>query len=345
MMHRPSERLHAFCLQALACERVRLDVASHVADVLVDTSLRGIDSHGIRLLPHYMRAVAAGRINRNPRYRFEQTGPATGRWDADHTFGHAAAIESMQQAILMAHESGMGMVTAYNSTHCGAVGFYAMLAAQKEMIGLSFTHADALMLSPSGVRPYFGTNPISVAAPCAAEEPFCFDAATSLATWNKVLQFRARGEPLPPGWAADVHGQETTNAAHAAAVLPMGDYKGFGLGMIVDIFCGVLTGMPFGRAISSMFKAPIGDRRYLGHALIAIDIERFCPVAEFSSRLQQMMNEVRAEPASSTRTGVQVPGDPEKRIARQRRSEGIPLADDDLKGLQEMAAQYGIAFP
>ena len=341
----PAEALKGLCLELLSCNGVRSDVAYHVAEGLVQASVRGVDSHGVRLLPHYLRALDAGRLNPSPEYHFEHTAASTGRLDGDHTFGHAAGAAGMEHAIELARENGIGAVTVYNSSHFGAAAYFSLMAAQQSMIGISSTHADALMLSHGGKRPFFGTNPICFAAPCRDEEPFCLDMATTLVTWNKLLRVRDEGGHLPAGWATDEEGEDTQDPQQTVALYPIGGYKGFGLGMMVDILCGLLTGMPFGRHISRMYADPLEERRYLGHFFMALRVDCFVPLDEFTERMQQMMVEVRSEPPRDTGDAVQVPGDPEKRAAMERLRSGIPLAVGDMDALRNLAHQHGLDFP
>lgn len=339
------KQLEAFCFNILQKLQVREEVARSVAFGLVETSARGVDSHGIALFPHYIRALQGGRINPNPDYRFEKTGAATARLDADHTFGHAAGYEAMRRALLLAKEAGTGTVAVRNSSHFGAAGCFALFAARENKIGLSFTHADALMLSSGGERPFFGTNPIAFAAPCEGEEPFCLDMATTVTNWNKLKQKRAAKERIPLTWGADDQGNPNADPEQVVCLLPIGDYKGFGLAFMIDILCGLLTGMPMGREISSMYKAPIEQKRLLGHFFMAIDIERFLPLDLFKKRLQQMISAVREEPAKFPNQPVLVPGDPEKRAYALRSREGIPLSPELLSDLQTMAKSLEIQFP
>jgi LDH2 family malate/lactate/ureidoglycolate dehydrogenase len=168
--------LERFILRALRAVKVRAGVAKDVAEALVGASLRGVDSHGVRLLPHYLAAVEHGRINPDPDFRFRRTRPAAGILDADHSFGHAAGVAAMRRAMRLARSCGVGAVSVRNSTHCGAMAHYTLAAARKGFIGFAFTHADSLVNSFGSTRAFMGTNPIAVAVPCAGEEPFCFDA-------------------------------------------------------------------------------------------------------------------------------------------------------------------------
>ena len=185
-----AERLISFMMNVLLKVNVRSDIARFVTEGLVQTSLRGVDSHGIRLLPHYLNGVKGGRINPNPNYKFKQTSPSTGLLDADHTFGHAAGMEAAKRAIELATEAGTGHIAIYHSTHFGAAAYYALEIAKHDMVGMCFTNTDALVKTYAGKRPFLGNNPICFAAPCKEEEPFCLDMATSVVTFNKIRQLR-----------------------------------------------------------------------------------------------------------------------------------------------------------
>ena len=162
-------KLQEFIKSVLLKAGVRNDVAEYVTEGLVQTSLRGVDSHGIRLLPHYINGVKGGRINPNPNYKFKQTSSSTGLLDADHTFGHAAGMEATKRAIELAHEAGTGHIAIYNSTHFGAAAYYALEIAKHDMVGMCFTNTDALVKTYAGKRPFLGNNPICFAAPCKEE--------------------------------------------------------------------------------------------------------------------------------------------------------------------------------
>ncbi len=331
--------------QVLAALKVDKTAAHHVIEGLVQTSLRGVDSHGIRLFPHYAKVVKAGRVNGHPNYQFHKGGNSVGRLDADHTYGHAAGAEAMKYVLDMARQTGCGAVAVFNSSHFGAAAYCGLMAADKDMIGISLTHADALTLATGGIRAFFGTNPICVTAPVEGEGPFCLDMATSIITWNKVKMHREAGLALAPGLAADSKGESTTDPHAAESVFPIGDYKGFGLGMVVDILCGLLSGMPFGREITSMYLTPLEQKRYLGQFYLALDISKFQDVKVFKSRLRKYMDEIRREPARDPAKPVMVPGDPEKKAFIRRSREGIPLSPYEFEAIAETCRQYSVTFP
>ena len=146
--------------------------------------------------------------------------------------------------------------------------------------------------------------------------------------------------PLPPGCAADSTGKETRDPHRAEQLLPIGDYKGFGLAMVVDIMCGLLTGMPTGNAVSAMFGTSMAERRFLGQFYGAIRIDAFSDPEHFKNRLQDLADRVRREPAVDPARPVVVPGDPEKAHEADRLTNGIPVPAADLERLNELAERY-----
>lgn len=338
----PVDEARSFVQTALSAAGVREDVSELAANGVIQASVRGIDSHGIRLLPHYLAAVQAGRINRDPHYSFVRTCPSTGRFDADHTFGHAAGIEAMRKAMALAEEAGTGHVAVCNSTHCGTAAYFALEAASRGYIGLSFTHANALLNTPGSTRPFFGLNPICMAVPVEGEEPFCYDSVPARLTWNKLMQFRDGKMSIPADCGADSEGRPTTNPDEIVQLLPIGGYRGFGLAMMVDILCGVLTGMPTGRDITDMYKTPLSQRRYLGQYYIAIKIDAFQPLTHFKRAMKDLVERVRNEPRRDEQPPIMVPGDPEKSTAAARRKTGIPIPSQVSVALQDIARSYKI---
>lgn len=339
-----AEKLQSFMMDVLLKAKVRNDVAAYVAEGLTQTSLRGVDSHGIRLLPHYLNGVKGGRINPNPNYKFKQTSPSTGLLDADHTFGHAAGMEAAKRAIELANEAGTGHIAIYNSTHFGAAAYYALEIAKHDMVGMSFTNTDALVKTYAGKRSFLGNNPICFAAPCKEEEPLCLDMATSVVTFNKIRQLREEKLPAPLGVGANKDGVETTDPNEITTLLPVGGYKGYGLSLIIEIFCSLFTGMPYGPHIPKMFEAPMSQRRFLGQFVIAMKIDCFQNKEIFKERLSEMMKELRNEPRFDVNIPIQVAGDPEKKNYEERKKEGIPLKPIEYEVFKKLSEQYGVYF-
>ena len=324
-------------------QKVGLDDFSNnsVTTGLCETSLRGVDSHGVRLLPHYVNSALHGRKNPKPVFNFNKTFPAIGHLDADNAFGHAAGMIAIDYCMDMAKQAGVGIVAVSNSSHPGAMASMALKAARKGYMAFAFTHADSLVLSYNGKRPYFGTNPVCFAAPRVDKDPYCLDMATSITAWNRILVHKNENKPLPEGIAVDHDGIPTTDPDAAAAVMPTGEYKGYGLASMVEILCGIYTGMQFGRAIPAMYKAPIDQPRHLGQFYMVIRVDGVIDANSFLLKMQEMTNEVRVEPAIDGEQ-VMLPGDPEMHTAEKRMRDGVPLDDATVEAFIKISKEYDI---
>lgn len=322
----PWQPLSELMKETLRKKQVNETSLHHCVESLIQTSLRGVDSHGINLFPHYCRAVDGGRINKNPQFKIEQKASSAAVMHADDAFGHHAGAYAIDLAIEKAGKTGMFAIGVTDSSHFGAAAYFALRAANKNMIGWSFTNADALVKAHSAREAFFGTNPICFTAPMANEEPFCLDMATSLVSWNKIKNYRLRNDELPVGWAYDEKGNMVTNAHDARSLRPSGDYKGFGLGMMVDILCAVLTGGIISKDLLPMFSSPIEARRKISHFFMVMDISKFTEVNSFKSNLQSMADRIRMmQPLSDDE--VMVAGDPEKKSFAHRSIHGIPVEE------------------
>ena len=318
------------------------DACFHVSESVVLTSLRGTDSHGITLFPHYNAVVRSGRINKNPKFTFERRSPSIAVFDADAGFGHHAGIEAMALAMNMAEETGIGAVSVKNSSHFGAAQYFARLAPPKNMLGLSFTNAPTSVLAYSSTKPFFGTNPICLLAPMLNEEPFCLDMATSSMPSNKLVNHKRTGEPIKPDMVFDENGKTTTDPAKACYLGPYGGYKGFGLGMMVDIFCGMLAGGPLATEMINMYKE-LGSSRNLSQFFMAIDIARFQDPLAFKTRLQDLAETIRALPSAEGALPVRIPGDPEKKCHAERPISGNPVDEPMCEKLPGREPAYDAA--
>jgi len=334
-----SVKLSALMKVVLKNKGVNSESLNHCVDSLIQTSLRGVDSHGINLFPHYCRATDGGRINKNPKFKIKSSAPSAAILNADHAFGHHAGAYAVDYAISKATETGLCAIGVVDSSHFGAAAYFALRAANKNCIGLSFTNADALVKAHNSREAFFGTNPICFTAPMANEDPFCLDMATSGVSWNKIKNYRVANQELPEGWAYDEKGNPVTNPHDARSLRPAGDYKGFGLGMMVDILCAVLTGGIISKDLLPMFTSPIGEQRKISHFFIAMDISKFTDVQSFRKNLQDMADRIRMLPKSGSED-VMVAGDPEKKMFRKRISDGIPVDEHVWKEFLGINAEF-----
>ena len=326
------EALCDFCARLLRAVGFADDDARCVADMLVATDLRGIDSHGVARLPHYIRRVQGGSITARPKMQLRRLGAAVARLDGDNGLGHLVMRRAAMAAIDLAKETGAGWVAVRNSSHCGALALYGLPIADAGMIGFVFTHANPMVL-PHGAKnqAFCGTNPVCITAPRAsagvgdgATGALCLDMATSKVTWNTVVNAATEGAALQPGWAVDADGYDTSDAARAAFVRPMGEYKGSGLGLMVDVLCALLSDAPYGPDIPKMY-GDAAEPRQLGGLVGAIDIGRFVPLGRFQSRVSEFVERWCALPPAEPGGQVLYPGQPELITRGRRLQDGIPL--------------------
>jgi ureidoglycolate dehydrogenase (NAD+) len=332
-------QLTAWGVKALSALNVPPADAELVACSLTQTSLWGIDSHGVARLPHYLARLSNHTINARPRMRFRKTATATGSLDGDHGLGIAIVHHGMQRAIRLARRAGIGIVGIYNSSHCGALGLYTRFAAAEGMIGIAFTHTDSLLMTFGGNTPFFGTNPISIAFPSPKRDPLCVDMATSIVPWNKIQNARTAKLVIPSGWAVDAEGNDCTDPEKAIAVKPIGTYKGYALSFLIDMLCGPLNGMAFGPHITSMYD-DMNDKRRLGALVMAIDPRRFNGRKVLNAAVRSAIRE-----AGSQSPSVRYPGQPEYLAQRERRKNGVPVSEPLQQGLLSWSKRLHIAPP
>jgi LDH2 family malate/lactate/ureidoglycolate dehydrogenase len=309
---------------ALAEAGLGTEDAEQVAAALVDTSMRGIDTHGLRLLPQYLDELSSGVAGPADRISVVRDRGAAILLDAGGALGVLAGLAAARQAAERARRFGVAAVGVTNSNHFGAASVYTRRLARTGLIGIAVTSAAARVAPFGGVEPLFGTNPISVAAGSGDRE-FVLDMATSQVCFGEVKQRRANGQRLPRGWATDVTGMITHEPDEAYALTPLGGYKGQGLAMAVTLLAGALTGSPLDWQLEQVGEARAGRGRQVGHLVLALDPGCFAGEASFDTALGALVSTVRSAAPAAAGMPVLVPGDPQAACERDRRAHGIPL--------------------
>jgi ureidoglycolate dehydrogenase (NAD+) len=301
--------------------------STFVADTLVCTSLLGVDTHGLRLLPTYIKEVDGGRANACPRFRTYGELSAVATFDADNALGIVAANAAMRALIDRTRVSGLSAMVVANSNHFGAAGYYARLAASAGQIGIVFTNSDALVAPASGRVALNGTNPIAMAAPANGDDGFFLDMATSQVAFSKVLHAMNAEAEIESGWARDASGLDASLSRNVATLQPLGGYKGQALGTMVQILCSLLASTPFDFQLSHLYGEPYCHPRKTAHFMLNIEISAFVPLIEFKSRLSELLNTFRTSAVAPGADSVLVAGDPERSSLSYRAVNGIPLSD------------------
>jgi len=345
-------RLTAFLVDALSAMKMPPDRAVITAGLMVRTDLRGVDSHGIDMLPRYHELWHTGFIVMEADPVLEKDSLATGLYNGAKGLGHYVSTLAMRLAIDKARTYGVGIVGVRNSGHFGAAANYSMMALAHEMIGVSTTNSPYVAMVPTfGREAKISTNPLSFAAPAGRHAPFVLDMATTTVAFGKLRLASRWGKPIPSGWALDDSGEPTTDADKAVkhrlqtplgGTRALGSHKGYGLGMMVDILSGILPGAVYG---DLFFRTDRRARRLqdVGHCFIALDPARFRPIEDFKRDMDDYFDSLKATPRAEGHDRIYVAGEPEAESEVRRRRDGIPLSPALVARVDDIARELGIA--
>lgn len=338
--------LRRFCADVLEAEGLTRPAAQTVADALVHADLRGVGSHGITRLPIYADRLRADIVNPRPNVRVERARGAAVLVDADNGMGAPATATAIDIGLEMLADHGAVTIGIRGCNHYGAGAFFAEQATAADAAIHLYSNAPPTMAPWGAVEPYFGTNPYTFGVPAASHPPVILDMASSVVARGKIIAASQRGEDIPPGWAIDQAGNDTTDAEAAlrGSVLPFGGPKGSGIAMMADVMAGVMTGAAFGRGIGDLYTEMTRPQN-TGASIQLIDVGVFQPADEFKRRMDRMIEEVKAMGARPGFDEVVVPGEIEARTAQRRHASGVPLGDDVIERLLATGAPHGIEPP
>ena len=359
-MNVPSERVREQISSLLAAWGMDEDLVRVTADAMVETDLAGVDSHGVSMLMDYEKFKLSGKLAVKARPKVVKETPVMGRVDAGAGLGHPAAVMGMDLAIGKARAMGVGVVTVFNSHHFGAAGYYARRASAAGLVGMVTSATRAIAMVPTRARvPVLGTNPIAFAAPAKRNASFCLDMATTTVANNKIKVYGLNGRKLPAGWVLDGHGEPVTDPEAALKIIyekkgegggqtpiggtaEMSSHKGYGLGLMVHILGGCLSGASFS-PIRNKTQRP-GDPDRLGHFFMAIDPKAFRPEGEFEDDLDSVIDVLHGTPPVDPALPVLVAGDPERESRERRLREGIPLPSSLLEKIRPICERSGVPY-
>ncbi len=317
--------------------------AATVSDCLVYADLRGVESHGVSRLPIYARRIADGNVNARPRPRVERGERRALRViDGDNGPGAVVGRFAMEQAIAAAEDFGVGFALVRSSNHFGMGAWYAGMAAERNCLGICASNAPPTMAVWGAREVALGTNPIAIAAPAGRYGQINLDMSTSAVAKGKVLVYARKGEAIPEGWAIDIEGRPTTDAAAAMAgvMLPLGGAKGSGLGLIVDLISGVMSGAAFGDGVADQYS--VFDRpQDVGHFFIAANIDDMLPLDAYQRRVEDFIGGLKAKRCADGVAEILMPGESKARIARDRNTRGVEIDPTLESQLDDLAGKFG----
>ena len=319
--------------------------AATVAKHQIGANLAGHDSHGIILLATYVTRIKQGHIVPGAKPEILRESSTTAHIDGHWGFGQVVQTRAARLAIEKARQQMMGAVTVACQSHVGRLGDYPLMAAEAGMVGMLFCDSGR---GPKVVVPFggrdarLGTNPICIALPSNLEAPIFVDMATSQVAANKMGVYRNRGKSIPPGWLVDKEGRPSTNPNDyfaGGAVLPLGGldsgHKGYGLGTMVDVFAGILTGLGWGLDPQA--------RHNDGSLFIALNVAAFRPLEDFKTEVTDFAKFLKSSRPAPGFTEVLYPGEIEWRTAQERLRAGVPIDDTTWKTIQDLADSLGVS--
>ena len=308
------------------------------AEDLVLTNLWGIDSHGILRLPIYAERLVDGVITANPRVKTLSRRDAIEIMDGDAGMGFLVAHHAMGRAIELAARRGIGAVSIRNSNHFGAAALYAKQGADAGYLALTMTNVKPNLVVSGASEPVTGNNPLAFGTPTRSGFPLLLDISMSAVAGGKLLDAIEKGERIPFGWATGRDGHPTDDPAVGfdGFLLPFGGHKGFGLSLMIDLLCGVLSGGAFQHQVKSMYASP-EEPSGTCHLMIVIDPAVLLGREAFLDRVDVFCRTVKASPKRDAEARILLPGELEHETSIRRRREGIPVPGSLLSKLGKLA--------
>jgi amino acid adenylation domain-containing protein len=337
------DSLKQFAVEALTHAGLEEEGARIVAEVQLESSLRGQVTHNIGDIPRYARRLVRGVLNGRPMFEFCETSPVSATLDGDNAPGQWVATLAMERAIALAERSGVGIVGVRRSNHFGAAGQYAWQATRSGYIGMCFTNGPVILAPTGGTTPLFGNNPLAIGVPRGSEDPLVLDIAMSVATRGKIGLTVSEGQPLDSGWILDAAGRPSTALNDLAAGLarPIGGHKGYGLAFMIEILAGALTGAGYCADHGRQSSGRHGGTD-IGHLFVVIDPDTLMGSGEFLQRLDDIVAQTRSSGKVDGVEEIFVPGEMEFRARSQNLTSGIPLPDTLVERLQDYAEAHSL---
>jgi LDH2 family malate/lactate/ureidoglycolate dehydrogenase len=343
------EGLRNFCTQAYVKAGVPPDEAGIVADLLVRSDLRGVESHGVTRLPIYIQRLQKGYVRAKCQITAVKEKGPTALLDAHGSMGHLAAYRGMEKAIQKAEEQGIGFVSVKDSGHFGIAGLFPMMALKKGFIGYVVSNSAPMMFPWGGKQRVIGNNPLAYALPADKFQPVVLDFSLSVVSSGKLILCRKKGEKIPLGWAVDKEGVPTEDPYEGyeggGSLAPVGGHKGYGLVLVHEMLTAVLSGGKWTRNIKSLYEEDPSKIQGTCHSFMALDPECFIGREEFKRDVDRYVKSIKESARARGTEEILVPGEPEYRTEVKFLKEGIPLPTNTVKELKTLGESLGVRPP
>ena len=325
------EEIQTLCFDALTRVGASQDQASAAALELMDAEAEGIRNVGLGYVHLYLKHLKCGKILGDAEPKIIRTSPSATLIDAEHGFCHTAYLLGEDRLVASAKDQGIGLMGIQRSSSAGVLGWFVRRLAQQGLVSLMFANSSKAVAAHGGKVPFFGTNPFAFGSPRGRSEPVVFDMATASTARVNIVRAAAEGRPLDPGHAIDEHGAPTVDAAAAlkGAQLPVGGAKGFGLGLMVDMLGGVLTGSNCSFE-ASMFANEEGGPPNVGQTIIAIDPGFLSE--NYITHLESMFSALTAD------NEVRIPGERRGDLRAHHAEHGVEVPQSLLDLITELSS-------
>jgi LDH2 family malate/lactate/ureidoglycolate dehydrogenase len=341
--------LKEFCRQAYQKVGVPEDEAEIVADLLVRSDLRGVETHGVTRLPIYIQRLQKGYVRKEAQISLVKDKGPTAFLDAHGSMGHISAYRGMEKAIQKAEEYGLGWVSVKDSGHFGVAGLFPMMALKKDLIGYIVSNSAPMMFPWGGKQRIVGNNPLAYAFPADQCLPVVLDFSLSVVSSGKLILCRKKGETIPLGWAVDKEGVPTEDPYEGyeggGSLAPVGGHKGYGLVLAHEMLTAVLTGGKWTRNIKSLYEEDPSRIQGTCHSFLAIDPDCFIGREAFKKNVDAYVRSVKGSTKAKGIEEILVPGEPEHRTEVKFLKEGIPLPPNTVKELRSLAETLKVSHP
>jgi ureidoglycolate dehydrogenase (NAD+) len=335
--------LTAFAGALFVAAGVEHAMADEWAASLVWANLRGVDSHGVLRIPRYLDLLKRGSINAKPNMRVEKRAGAIALLEADRAPGAVAMSRAMTEAIACAREVHVGWCAARNITHAGAIGYFALQAAEAGMAGIAMTASGPMMAYHGSSAPGVSTNPLAIAVPGRSHRPLMLDMSTATVALGKILNARDRGVAVPRGWGVDAQGRDTTDPNRIATLLPLAGPKGSGLSLMIECLASLTVGSPL--IARALMEKDLADNPVLNGVAIAVDLAAFGDLADFTAEVDRLSDAIAALPRAEGVERILLPGERGDAILAERAQSGIPIPQGTWARIVAAASPLGIAAP